>query len=104
MTTSFSHCFFINVHDFFGIDFRIDFFFVFFMKMAPKMNDPVAPGPPKKRYFSKPSLLYQFHVDVGSLWIPFWLTLAPFWLTVGDLWLSFGVLGLTFWCPWAHFW
>ena len=75
-----------------------------FMKMAPKMNDPVVPGPPKKRYFSKPSLLYRSYVDVGSLWLLFWITLAPFWLTVGALWLSFGVLGLTFWCPWAHFW
>ena len=30
-----------------------------FMKMAPKMDDPVVPGPPQKLYFSKPSLLYR---------------------------------------------
>ena len=81
---SLSHRFFMKIHDFLGIDFRIDLFLHLFMKMAPKMNDPVIPGPPKKQYFSKPSLLCRFftlracpptHLHAPYLYVP--CTLAP---------------------------
>ena len=65
MTASFSHCFFINFHDFFGIDVRIDFFFAFSWKWLPKWTILLYPGLPKKIYFSKPFLSYRL------LWLPF---------------------------------
>ena len=99
MLASFSHRFFINVHYFFGIDFRIYFFHRLFMKMAPKT------APKSIRWwdhfgslfatFSEGRFFNVFWSPLGSLSASFWRHVTHFWFTFGALWLTFGALGVT---------
>ena len=107
---SFSHRIFKKFHDFFGIDFRIDFSSIFHEKGSQNGS---------KKYMMRETVLLTFRdllfyvdfmLNLVTILVPFgalWLTLAPFWLTFGALWLTFGALGVTFAHPGArfsHFW
>ena len=110
---SFSHRFLMKFRYFLGIDFRIDFFIVFWWKRVPKWGQNLVLQTPFFGPFSRPCLLCWFYVEFGSLWPPighplahFWLPLAPFWFPFGSLWLSFasllGSLG-SLWVPFPSF-
>ena len=102
---SFSHRIFMKFHDFFGIDFRIDFFIDFSWKRLPKRLQKVHGAGDRFAHFSRPCLLCWFMLilcwiwltlgsllaPVGSLLAPAGSLLAPF----GSLWLPFGSLLLS---------
>ena len=113
---SFSHRIFMKFHDFFGIDFRIDFFIVFWWKWLPKWTKTSWGGRPKSIRWWPFSHLFRdlvFYVEFGSLWAPFWFPLAHFWLPLVNFWLPLAPFGSLlahsgsllahFWCPLAHF-
>ena len=117
------------VHDFFGIDFRIELFIDFSWKVAPKMDPqnvsegsvlvPFSRPFPKVDFwmhFGRPLVRFWLHLGAvglhfgalglhfGALWLPFgslWLTLAPFWLPLGSLWVAFGSLLAPFGSLWV---
>ena len=106
MSRPFSHRCFINFHDFFSIDFRIEFFIDFWWKMAPFWEpflfDALSLLAPFSRPFPKVDFGMHFGrplAHFGSLWAPFGSLLAPF----GTLLAPFGSLLAPFWCFWAHF-
>ena len=72
------------------------FFLGLFMKMAPKMNDPVVPGPPKKTILFKT-------FSVISILCRCWLTLGSFLAHFGSLLANCWCPLALFWRPWAHF-
>ena len=104
---SFSDRFFMKFHDFLGIDFRIDFFIVFWWKRVPKWGQNLV------LQMSKLSLADDFFATLSFMlilcWI--WLTLGSLLAPVGSLLAPagsllapFGSLLAHFWCPLAHFW
>ena len=90
-------------HDFFGIDFRIDFFIVFWWKMAPKMVRRIPSPTTFLAPFSRPFPKIDFWMHFGRPLAPFWLPLAPFWLPFGHFWLHFGPFWPHFGPFWCHF-
>ena len=106
---SFSHRIFMKFHDFFGIDFRIDFFIDFSWKRLPKRLQKVHGAGDRFAHFSRPCLLCWFMLILCWIWLtwaPFWLPLAHFWLPLAHFWLPlapFGSLLAPFWVPLAHF-
>ena len=108
---SFSHRIFMKFHDFFGIDFRIDFFIDFSWKRLPKRLQKVhGGGRPFCSLFATLSfmLIYvDFMLNLAHFGLPFgsrWLTFGSRWLPFGSLLAPFGSLLAHFWCPLAHFW
>ena len=104
---SFSHRFFMKFHYFFGIDFRIVFFIVFWWKWLPKWMVAETRGTPQKHQicslfatFSEDRFFDAFWSPLGSLLAPFWLPLAHFWLPLAHFWLPLA----HFWLPLAPFW
>ena len=96
----FSHRFFMKFHYFLGIDFRIDFFIVFWWKRLPKWSQKVSRESSKIHTF-RDLLIY---VDFMLLLCWTLLTLGSFLAPLGWFWAPFGSLLVHFWCPLAHFW
>ena len=105
--------FFMIFHDFFGIDFRIDFFIDVWCKMAPKIVHFYLLRWPLWLLFRDlfrrsifRCILVALWLTLGSILAPFGSLLAPFWLPLapfGSLLAPFGSLWLTFLLPLAHF-
>ena len=105
---------FMNFHVFFGVVFRIDFLFICFMEMDPKMDPDLVAGTPFWRPLSGIDFGRHFLLPFGFLFAPFWSLWVPFrhrwapfrallaffWLTFCSIWLFFG----SYYAPLAPFW
>ena len=89
---SFSHRFFMIVHYFFGIDFRI-FFHRFLMENGSQNGPANCMG---GHLFSRPFLKVDFWMHFGRPLAHFGLPFGALWLPFGSLWLPFGFLWLPF--------